>query len=112
MHLMGLHLMGPASYGHTYLGGGYPVGVYFMGVQLLGRNCGPAGIAVELAALIVPDGESARLVDREPATHAVQRKVQFDYETPCNTCVTSSWKKLLQDVFENLEPILATSQNL
>jgi hypothetical protein len=52
-HLMGIHLIG------VYLVSGCPVGVYLRGVQLSGvqlsgRNCYPAEIAAEIAALILP----------------------------------------------------------
>jgi hypothetical protein len=52
MHLIGVHLMGVHLMGISILGAGI-CRCDFMGVQLLGRNCSPAEMAVELAALIL-----------------------------------------------------------
>jgi hypothetical protein len=53
VYLLGLHLLGVDLMG-VYLVGGCPLGVYLRGVQLSGRNCCPAEIAAEVAALILP----------------------------------------------------------
>jgi hypothetical protein len=53
VHLLGLHLLGVHLMG-VYLVGRCHLGVYLRGMQLSGRNCCPAEIAAEVAALILP----------------------------------------------------------